>query len=96
LTVGAAIYIDHMIRTQLCLDEQIHQRLRGMADRQGRTISDLVREAIVRTCGTALADERLTTLEGITALWRDRGDLGDTDAYVRRRRRDTRRSRRPA
>ena len=34
-----------MIRTQLYLDEDVHLRLRDLADKQGRTISDLVREA---------------------------------------------------
>jgi plasmid stability protein len=84
-----------MIRTQLYLDETLHQRLRTAAERQGRTISDLVREALAQAYGTAATDERLSTLKEITALWRDRDDLGATDVYVRRLRRDTRRSRRP-
>ena len=82
-----------MIRTQLYLDEDVHQRLRAVADKQGRTISDLVREAVARAYGASQADERVTTLEGIAALWHDRRDLGDTNAYVRQLRRDTRRSR---
>jgi len=80
-----------MIRTQLYLDEALHQRLRAVADKQGRTISDLVREAVARAYGATQADERISTLEGIAALWRDRDDLGDTSAYVRRLRRDTHR-----
>jgi Ribbon-helix-helix protein, copG family len=82
-----------MVRTQLYLDVGMHRRLRDLADRQGRTVSDLVREALVRAFGPEASDERLRTLEGINGLWRDREDLGDTDAYVRRLRRDTRRSR---
>ena len=82
-----------MIRTQLYLDEDIHQRLRGLADKQGRTISDLVREALARAYGAGHIDERITTLQEITSLWRDRDDLGATDAYVRRLRRDTHRGR---
>jgi hypothetical protein len=84
-----------MVRTQLYLDERVHERLRSIADQQGRSISDLVREAIARAYGTELADARVTTLEGIRSLWRDRRDLGDTDAYVRQQRRDTRRRRAP-
>ena len=83
-----------MVRTQLYLDVELHRRLRDLAAKQGRTVSDLVREAVARTYGTIEVEERLATLEGITALWRDRKDLGGTDAYVRRLRRDTRRSRR--
>ncbi len=82
-----------MIRTQLYLDEDVHERLRVLAAKQGRTVSDLVREAVARAYGPAAVDDRLSTLEGITALWRDRKDLGATDAYVRRLRRDTRRRR---
>ena len=82
-----------MIRTQLYLNEDVHQRLRELADKQGRSISDLVREAIARAYGTGHIDERLTTLKGITSLWHDRDDLGATAAYVRRLRRDTRRKR---
>ena len=87
------MYIHRMVRTQLYLDEEVHARLRTMADRQGRTISDLVREAVARAYGPGQVDGRTTTLEGITALWRNRRDLGVTDAYMRRLRRDTRRAR---
>ncbi|MFQ5551224.1 MAG: CopG family transcriptional regulator [Gemmatimonadales bacterium] len=79
-----------MKRTQLYLDEEIHDRLRLLAERQGRTISDLVREAVARAYGSEAVDERVGTLEGIAFLWHGRRDLGDTDAYVRRLRRDTR------
>lgn len=89
------MYIHRMIRTQLYLDEDIHRRLRAAADQQGRTISDLVREAVARAYGAPEVQERVATLEGIASLWRDRKDLGAPGAYVRRLRRDTRRSRRP-
>jgi Ribbon-helix-helix protein, copG family len=88
------MYVHRMIRTQLYLDPELHRRLRSLADKQGRTVSDLVREAVARAFGTSEVDERLSTLKGVTGLWRDRDDLGDADAYVRRLRRDTRRSRR--
>ena len=82
-----------MHRTQLYLDDEMHRQLRAVARRQGRTVSDLVREAVAQTYGLAGADERANTLQGIQGLWRER-DLGDTRAYVRRLRRDTRRVRR--
>lgn len=88
------MYIHCVIRTQLYLDETIHRRLRKLASKQGRTISDLVREALVRTYGASNADEHERTLKAIEGLWRDRNDLGSTDAYVRRLRRDTGRVRR--
>ena len=87
------MYIHHMIRTQLYLDETIHRRLRELARKQGRTISDLVREALMRAYGAG-EDERQATLRAIEGLWRDRTDIGDTGEYVRRVRRDTHRLRR--
>jgi predicted transcriptional regulator len=83
-----------MVRTQLYLDDDVHRRLRELAQKQGRTISDLVREAVARAYGTEHEEARLSTLEGITGLWRDRDDLAPTDEYVRQLRRDTRRKRR--
>jgi hypothetical protein len=87
------MYIHRMVRTQLYLDAQTHRRLRELADRQGRTVSDLVREAVARAYGPSESDAKRSTLEAINGLWRNRADLGDTDAYVRRLRRDTRRKR---
>src|SRR5712692_5043562 len=81
-----------MHRTQLYLDRTIHARLKALAKRRGRTVSDLVREALALVYGSDQTGERLATLRGIAGLWRDRADLGDTDAYVRRLRRDTSRA----
>jgi plasmid stability protein len=83
-----------MVRTQLYLDEELHDRLRRLAARQGRTMSDLVRDALVRAYGAGDIERRRKTLNNLEGLWRDRKDLGQTDAYVRRLRRDTRRTRR--
>jgi predicted DNA-binding protein len=79
-----------MIRTQLFLSETMHTRLRLLAQEQGRTVSDLAREALERTYGDRVTDERERTLQAIEGLWRDRGDLGSTSAYVRSLRRSTR------
>lgn len=80
-----------MIRTQLFLDEGMHSRLRTLARAQGRTVSDLVREAIERIFTPPLADERERTLAAIEGLWSDRKAIGDGAAYVRSLRRSTRR-----
>jgi hypothetical protein len=82
-----------MIRTQLYLDDAIHARLRDLARRQKRTISDLVREALERAYGAGSADERLRTLEAIRGLWRDRDEIKSRE-YVRRLRSDTKRKKR--
>ncbi len=88
------MYMHRVVRTQLYLDDANHRRLQALARKQGRTISELVRDALVRVYGAG-ADEREPTLRAIEGLWRDRRDIGDTRGYVRRLRRETRRGRRP-
>ena len=83
-----------MVRTQLYLDEAIHRRLRELAEKQGRTVSELVREALIRVYAPAEEDLRVATLDGLAGLWRDRKDIGKKGEYVRQLRRDTRRHRR--
>ena len=90
------MYIHHMVRTQLYLDEAIHARLTQLARKQHRTISELVRDALARAYGPGGPDERLRTLRAIEGLWRDRTDIPDTDTYVRRLRNGTRRKNRLA
>lgn len=82
-----------MVRTQLFLDEAMHARLRTLARKQGRTVSELVREALARAFGPRTMDERLRSLKAIEGLWRDRNDIGSTREYVRNLRRGTRRRR---
>ena len=83
-----------MVRTQLYLDERTHRRLQELARKQGRTISELVRDALARAYGPGV-DEREASLRAIEGLWRHRKDIGGTGEYVRRLRRDTHRLRRP-
>lgn len=80
-----------MVRTQLYLDEELHRRLKALARKHGRMVSDLVGEAVARAYTRAGADERTATIRAIQGLWRDRADLGSTRAYVRRMRRSTHR-----
>ncbi|MEQ1832125.1 MAG: CopG family transcriptional regulator [Candidatus Eisenbacteria bacterium] len=81
-----------MVRTQLFLSEAIHARLRLLARRQGRTVSDLAREALERAYGDPMTEERQRTLRAIEGLWQGRSDPGSTSAYVRGLRRGTRRT----
>jgi ribbon-helix-helix CopG family protein len=88
------MYIHRMIWTQLYLGDAVHRQLSRLARKQGRTLSELVREALLRTYGTATADQRMATLHAVEGLWSNRRDVVNTGAYVRRLRRDTRRRRR--
>ena len=83
-----------MVRTQLYLDEAIHTRLVQLSRQQGRTVSELVREALVRAYGTIDAQSRHAAVMAVLGLWKDRDDIGDPRGYVRRLRRGTRRRRR--
>ena len=74
------MYIHRMVRTQLYLDEAIHGRLQTIARRQGRTASDLVREALLRAYGRPHADER----EGPSVRSRDYGAIETTSATAPR------------
>jgi hypothetical protein len=80
--------------SQLYLWRAIHARLKAAATRTGQAISDLVCRALELVYGSGDVGKRLATLRGIAGLWRNRGDIDDTDDYVRRLRRDTRRARR--
>lgn len=85
------MYIHRMHRTQLYLDDEMHARLSDLSRKQGRTVSELVRDALKRTYGTAGPEDLLASLKAIEGLWKDRDDIGDTREYVRRLRQDTRR-----
>jgi hypothetical protein len=80
-----------MVRTQLYLDDELHRQLRELALRQGRTVSELVREALARVYGSADIESRLTSLRGIAGLWRNRTGLGSTARFVRKLRKGTQR-----
>jgi len=92
--VASMMYIHHVTRTQLYLDATMHAHLQRLARKQGRTVSDLVRDALTRAYGVGEQDERVATLRAIEGLWQHRRDIGDTAAYVRGLRRGTRRARR--
>ncbi len=49
------MYTHRMVRSLFHLDEAIHARLRDLARKNGRTVSELVREALVRSRGRSIA-----------------------------------------
>ncbi len=79
-----------MKRTEIYIDDAMHARLTALARRQGRSLSDLVREALTKAYGADREDERESSLKAIAGLWKDRSELPVTGAYVRQLRRDTR------
>ena len=81
------IYI--MKRTQLYLNEDIWKALHIRARQQRTTISELVREAVRERYGRSSNDRR-QAMQALVGMWKDRRDLRDSTAYVRRLRKGSR------
>lgn len=80
-----------MRRTQIYLDDRQRRKLDRVAKRTRRTVSELIREAIDARYTATPREDFLEALRGGTfGVWKERNDLGPTDAYVRGRRRGTR------
>jgi predicted DNA-binding protein len=80
-----------MRRTQIYLDDGQRRKLDRVAKRTQRTVSDLIREAIDARYAATPRDDFLEALRaGAFGVWKERNDLGKTDAYVRRQRRGRR------
>lgn len=80
-----------MRRTQIYLDDRQRRKLDRVASGTGRTVSDLIREAIDARYAAVPKEDFIEALRaGAFGVWKDRSDLGPTDAYVRRVRRGTR------
>ena len=80
-----------MRRTQIYLDDRQRRKLDRVAKRTRRTVSDLIREAIDARYAATPREDFLDALRtGAFGVWKERNDLGRTDAYVRRQRRGTR------
>jgi hypothetical protein len=76
-------------RTQLYLDDDLWKALHTRARSLGTTISDLVRQA-ARERYLGKLDERREAMQAFVGIRKDRSQLPDSTAYVRRLRRGTR------
>src|ERR1700736_1505968 len=88
-----AMYNTYIVmgRTQIYLDDRQRRKLDRVAKRTHRTVSDLIREAIdARYAATPREDFLEALRAGAFGVWKERNDLGRTDAYVRRQRRGSR------
>jgi Ribbon-helix-helix protein, copG family len=78
-----------MRRTQLYLDDDLWLALRNEAERQGTTVSSLVRE-VVRERYLGNSEERRKAMMGIIGIRADLPDEPDTETIVRDLRKGTR------
>ena len=78
-----------MRRTQLYLQESIWKSLHLRSKREGKTISELVRQAVTDKYGKSSEDRRAAML-GVVGLWKDRHGIADSTSYVRKLRKGKR------
>jgi hypothetical protein len=76
-------------RTQLYLDDQLWRALHSRAQREGTTISELVRQA-VRERYVGSHEERFSAMQGFVGIRKPRAGDTDTAAEVRRLRKGSR------
>jgi hypothetical protein len=78
-----------MKRTQLYLNEDIWKTLHIRSRQQGTSISELVRQAVREKYKSSPASRR-QAMQALVGMWKDRKDLPDSTAYVRRLRKGKR------
>jgi hypothetical protein len=70
-------------RTQLYLEDDVWTALHVRSRQSGLSISELVRQA-VRGRYMNPGARRQEAMRALVGLWKDRPDVGDAEAYVRR------------
>lgn len=70
-----------MHRTQVMLEEHQYEQLKRESESTGRSIGDLVRQAIDERYGSS-QDRLWAALEASRGAWADRDDIGDGAEYV--------------
>lgn len=78
-----------MRRTQLYLEEDLWQALHLFSRQLGFTVSELVRQA-VRERYLGGTEKRKQAMQAFVGLRKDRSDIGDSEAYIRKLRRGRR------
>lgn len=78
-----------MKRTQLYIEDDLWEALRVRSQQSGTSISDLVRQAVRERYASGLA-YRQQAMRAVTGIWKDRADLRDSEAYIRRLRKGSR------
>ena len=80
-----------MRRKQIYLDEKQVAQLQAAAKTSARSVSEIIRDAIDEKLARAdETDDFERALAAAAGIWARRADIGSTDEYVRKLRRDRR------
>ena len=80
-----------MHRRQIYLDDKQVSQLKAAAKTSFRSVSEIIRDAIdEKLARVEEGDDFDRALTAATGIWAKRADLGPTDEYVRRLRKDRR------
>jgi nuclear transport factor 2 (NTF2) superfamily protein len=79
-----------MKRTQLYLDEEMARILETLSRQKGTTISELVRASLRETYMPGKDLDKVGLARTLTGIWKNRGDLKDGRATVRKLRKGSR------
>ena len=78
-----------MKRTQLYLDDDLWKALHIQSRQSQTSVSELVRQAVRERYASSSAGRR-QAMEAWVGVWKDRDDLADSAAYLRRLRKGER------
>jgi hypothetical protein len=79
-----------MKRTQLYLDEEMARNLETLSRQKGTTISELVRVSLRENYARSKDLDKASLAHNLTGIWKNRKDLKDIDAAVRKLRKGSR------
>jgi hypothetical protein len=79
-----------MKRTQLYLDEEMARTLETLSRQKGTTISELVRAGLREHYMPGKDLDKVALARALAGIWKNRGDLKDAGAIVRKLRKGSR------
>lgn len=90
--MAALVYNTYtMRRKQIYLDDKQVAQLKAAAKTSARSVSEIIRDAIDEKLARAdETDDFERALAAAAGIWARRADIGSTDEYVRKLRRDRR------